>query len=331
MENQMEPPNVIGGVKVLHVGIPKTGTTWLQQVVLPILGETRIVDYSFGQAGAARWSGPLASLHKIARGRESTHDKEVLKALFSSGSFFVSAETLTGDSDLTQHERASALSEVVPSDTTIVVTVRDFRSWISSLFQEEIKSRLYISERQFIEGRPASFHCPAWNFENMGVHQVIEAYANHFDKVVVINRNQLSQLDWLSQIGVPEVISETIQDELQLRPKAKNESLGERQVALLLQFNSSLSWIARNLPEDADARTRFVDLPLRQQIRQLLVRVGIALKIRVVVPLLQAASTGKKFSISQHFIDSRFDLTNSWTMESIMTHFHKRKNVTLLL
>jgi hypothetical protein len=331
MENQMEPPKVIGAVKVLHVGIPKTGTTWLQQVVLPILGETRIVDFSFGQSGAARWSSPLASLHKIARGQESTHDKEVLKALFSSGSFFVSAETLTGDSNLTQQERAAALSEVVPSDTTIVITVRDFRSWISSLFQEEIKSRLYSSEQQFMEGRPASFHCPAWNFGNVDVPELVRAYAQNFKKVVVINMDQLSHLDWLRRIGVPSSIVERIQDELQLRPKAKNVSLGARQVVWLLRLNSFLSWLARNLPEDEDARTRFVDLPMRQQIRQLWVRIGIALKITVVVPLLQAASTGKRFVIPQQSIDSRFGLTESWTLESLKTHFGESEKVTLIL
>jgi len=331
MGNQMEPTRVTGGVKVLHVGTPKTGTTWLQQVVLPVLKATRVVDFYFGQAGAARWSSPLASLHKIARGQESEHDKEVLRDLFSSGSFFVSAETLTGDSNLTQQERASAVSQVVPTATTIVITVRDFRSWISSLFQEEIKSRLYSSEKQFIEGRPVAFHSPAWNFENVDLLEMIDAYAHHFDKVVVINRDQLSQLDWLGHIGVPPGMRERIRDKLQLRSKAKNESLGASQVAWLLRLNALLSRMARDLPKDADARTRFVDLPPRQQISQLLVRIGIALKIRVIVPLLQASNTGKKFSISQHLIDSRFDMTDSWTWQSLITHFRSSKNVTLIL
>lgn len=318
-------------LRVLHIGFPKTGTTWVQEVLLPAVEKKSFCDKVIGQSRLSHLTGSLPAMHRLVRGVSLASDEVTLESIFHSKSFFVSAETFLGDSPLSPRERALEIAKYCAADTTILITVRDFSGLLSSLFQEQVKTRLYTSERQFLEGSPIGFHSPPWNLKALNLVEVVRGFSEKFARVVVVNSRLLSDLDWLTNLGFTPKETNILKSELGGPEVRKNTSLSSWQVNLILKVNKVISLLGLYLPKDMDAREPFSRLSIGAKLSQLPIRAGISLKTLFLVPLLQKFPNSGKFQITTDLPTQLDALRVTWEASTLTLEFEENQRVLLLL
>ena len=318
-------------LRILHIGFPKTGTTWVQEVLLPQVEKASLCDKVIGQSRLSHLTDSLPAMHRLARGVSRASDNAILANIFHSKSFFVSAETFLGDSPLTPRDRALAVAAHCPTDITVLITVRGFSDLLSSLFQEQVKTRLYTSESQFLKGSPVSFHAPAWNLTALNLVDVVKAFSDNFERVVVLNAKHLSGLDWLAHLGFSPDQLTRLKSEVGGSSPRKNASLSSQQVRWILKLNKVITRLGSHLNKQKDARERFASLDKREKLQQLPTRIGISLKVLGLVPLLQKFPGSTKFQISADLPPKVEALKSSWDEQRLIREFRNNPKVLLML
>lgn len=315
--------------RIFHVGFPKTGTTWVQTVVVPALRLVGAVEYALGQSekGPAKWQ--VAAMHKAARGVILPEERQKLRIEFDHDSYFISAETWMGDSSLSHEARAEALAELMTHKTTILITARPLEGLLNSLFQEQLKSRLYASEEEFFSSQKTRYHAPRWHIEHLSLLDAIKAYRGKFDRVVVVDQNKLSGLDWLAELGFADSTIDLIREAAADQRARGNSSLGPLAVKFLLRINKLISLLALIADQKADARTSFSLLPNREKARELPARIAIVAKVKFLVPLLQRMSQNRAIRLaSAHSLAERMGST--WQWEEIEAYAQMVGGITVL-
>lgn len=126
---------------VLHIGLPKTGTTFAQNHVFPLL-DSSVVSFL----------RPI-ELAKFARRFAFTEARELSDNLLrvaeeTSGTLFLSWEGIAGPPH-DWERRAEILASVLPSDTEIVISLRDPWEWIWSSYTQVLKSGYPVKFEHF--------------------------------------------------------------------------------------------------------------------------------------------------------------------------------------
>jgi hypothetical protein len=180
-------------VVYLHVGAPKTGTTYLQDRLALNRSElaTHEVRYPIGlkddMFGAALdlidkpWGGQLED----ARGE---WDALVRRTRRSKGSVVISHEILAG---ATHEQVERAVTGLAPADVHVVFTARDIARQVPAEWQERLKHRRGLPYGRFLKGiqDPRGSSAIARSFwQVQGLPQILERWSRHLtpDRVHVV-------------------------------------------------------------------------------------------------------------------------------------------------
>ena len=232
-------------VVYIHVGAPKTGTTYLQGVLWKNEEKLRVDGYllplgSFnGQylatmdaRGAARHGSPFA--HAMGRWRQLVEEIQ----RWDGGSSIVSHELLAG-ADL-EHGRA-AVAELAPAEVHIVYTARDLARQIPAEWQEHVKHRSTIGMSQFVRAVVNKGPAATWFWQVQDPVGVLGRWGadlppEHIHVVTVPPRGADPTLLWrrfASVLGLDPAAYD-------LEIERANESLGAAQAEILRRVNSAL-------------------------------------------------------------------------------------------
>ena len=241
-------------MKALHIGYPKTGTTYLQSRVLGPLSLAGMLQGYAGNNGRDRSHKKLPLNFAFASiGSASTTDyqAQVMRSFFSSNSeYFISVEAVLGNFRAgSAAEFAQRLSRHVPNDTEIVITLRQLDSYFDSAYQQEVKNDFLEDPEEFLtDVGPKKRHKlrrhKVLSLIKYDLDSLVSALLERFEAVVLIDVSQEKYLTWLAmQIDVKEAEIRTVIASTPVTVTNVNASLSRRSVKFLEIFNRSARYV----------------------------------------------------------------------------------------
>lgn len=247
-----------------HVGIPKTGTTFLQTVMwrnrdvlrsqgVLYPGRNRMDHYFASEtvrgihnsripAAAAAWDRILESVHEWPGTAVISHE------------FFSLA---------TAAQARRALAQLAPAEVHVVVTARDYARQFPAVWQEALKMRCDLSLGEFIEQAFADELTGPWSWRSQDVVEILERWSESLPHsrvhiVTVPPPGAPRDTLWRRYAGLIGVDPDSCRTDVALA----NESLGVREAALLHRIKPRL------VPPltDLDERYRWVRAFLAQEV-----------------------------------------------------------------
>lgn len=179
-------------MKIIHIGLGKTGTTTLQKYFFPKL--SNILNYVY-------WT----SDHKLLNNVKIHYSKQILgKDIFDdleiNDNSIISHEGLSGfhRPDLLEYFANSNLI-AFGRNSHIIITIREPLSYLSSIYNELVaKKLLNLSPSDyFLSKKPElSF----FNLKEFSYRKLVDVYKKKFDKVSIIKIEKYNDINYLSKI-----------------------------------------------------------------------------------------------------------------------------------
>lgn len=207
---------------IIHIGLHKTGTTFLQNTVYPNILNA---DYYRG------WDG----LNKIVSGR-----KEYV---------IISDEKLSGDPfdkkvcylDSFKYSITN-LQKLLPN-AIILVTVREPKNWISSVYKQHIHQGGTLKPEDFF-----SLQTPFLRKEDVQLREKIEFLKNTFSTIKVLESNKLNNIEYLIEFLRGLNLQIDKQKIIAMRVTNGNSNVGIKytsQLNFLRQFNAMNDYFSK--------------------------------------------------------------------------------------
>lgn len=195
---------VFGQTPVVHVGLGKTGTTSLQQLVFPLIPNFRNeVVYNAPKV--------IKSLRNLLQVNPQPREENEFRAAIDNGRHrhFISLEALTGWNPATWEERADRNLRLFGSHARIIITARPTEEWLRSVYQQKVHEGNVISPESFFlreeeYDRMESFLAPKvlsrFNVDSFDLERLYNLYCDRFESVFLVPFYQLERLDFLGNI-----------------------------------------------------------------------------------------------------------------------------------
>jgi hypothetical protein len=228
----------------LHIGLPKTGTTYLQTVMWA--NRDAMGDQGFVLPGRDRRDHLLATRYWCDQPRSQAHTRQWTGAW---NRIADDVASWTGDVVLT-HEFFSAASAdqakqiieaLAPAEVHLVVTAREPVSLFASSWQESLKNRHALSFAEYSAAPVSQNTIAIWNWRSLDVRLVLERWAPTLppERVHVLalpSRDAPASLLWERFSGVIGLDGAAFE----LGDARKNASLGAVEAQTLLRINRQL-------------------------------------------------------------------------------------------
>jgi hypothetical protein len=167
----------------LHVGAPKTGTTYLQDRL--VLNAPSLRRHGYRYPTGAHGDMFLAALDLIDRPwggmrkqAEGEWEALVRRIKRARGTVLVSHEILAGAK---AHEAARARADLAFAEVHVVYTARDLARQVAAEWQEQLKHQRKVSFKTFVRQLRESDHRKAnrWFWRAQGLPWVLERWGNN--------------------------------------------------------------------------------------------------------------------------------------------------------
>ncbi|UPK76754.1 sulfotransferase domain-containing protein [Nocardioidaceae bacterium SCSIO 66511] len=227
----------------LHIGLPKTGTTYVQQLLwhnrdalatqrvhLPLAAESTAAH----RYAAADLCDP-ARFHGNPAAERLTWQRLVEDAHAAAGTTLVSDELLAS---ATHEQVARAVNDLAPTEIHVIVTVRDLARHLPSVWQQAVRFRDKRTFDEYLLWLSAD-DAPVWNRHDAPT--VLRRWREHLpaDRLHVIAVPPPGS----SHTALWERFAQVVgigADGLDLDVPRDNASLGAAQIELLRRFNAGL-------------------------------------------------------------------------------------------
>ena len=238
----------------LHIGTPKSGTTYLQRLLWT--NKKRLATHGTLMAGNGRKDSLHAMMAIQQRNKLTTYGEEEQSAWPR-----LQAEAAEWDGDViisheflgraTRKQASAAIAELAPADVHIVVTVRDYLAVIPGIWQESVKIGSADPFDVFVEKMLAGSTSGPWSWSTTDVQAVLDRWTGgvppeHVHVVTVPPPGSAPDLLWqrfATACGLDPGVA-------RLPDKGRNDSLGRAEAELLMRLDDR--WpaeVADSLPE----------------------------------------------------------------------------------
>jgi hypothetical protein len=242
-------PGAVRSRVYLHIGEPKTGTTFVQQAMWSNrarLGSQGVVLPGYGHRDHSRASRDLREAPRLAGDPADSWAGEwdvlTRQALRASGAAVISDEVLVACNP-PQADRA--IGSLLPADVQVVVTVRDIASLLPAEWQETVKCRGTIPWEQWLAGvidtaSAADRRRRSWFWTVHDTLAILRMWSRHIPPdhvhVITVPRQGSAEALWTRLASVLGIDSSSIDV-----PSARvNCSLGLAEAEFLRRMNQAL-------------------------------------------------------------------------------------------
>lgn len=220
---------------IVHIGLGKTGTTSLQKAVFPHLVKEGVLD---------EYNPPnvMEALRRyIITGEGADHLRVDLSKLPENT--LISLENLAGWNPALWEVNASKNVAIFPETATILITLRDVESYLTSVYVQMVQQGNIIRPEKFILPdadyeflrpfvRPDL--CEIFKVDDLDYEGLVALYGANFKKVVVVPLSRLSGLDFMNCLFV---LSEGALNNFRERfARSKRENISYSSKAINLTF-----------------------------------------------------------------------------------------------
>lgn len=180
---------------IIHVGLPKTGSTTLQRHVFPEISVMK--NITFNPESLQKLLGRIHFLPD-----ETGTQLAKVKAELRKGPLLVSNEALVGFQPDDWEAFADRNLEIFGKDATIILSIRDGEALMKSLFLEMFKQGMQKSPEYFFLKKDAFVRFKAFRASGLLAHfsvddfdlqRLYELYATRFEKVYLLPLETLSE------------------------------------------------------------------------------------------------------------------------------------------
>lgn len=187
---------------IIHIGLPKTGTTSLQRHTFSKLTNDGFID-------AYNPPAIMRSLEAFRRG-DRQPISELRSYFFNAQRTMISLESLVGMNPGSWRERLDLNREIFPPTTRILITVREPAEYLRSVYQQNIAQGNVISEKEYFLTRefydavePMCRHRlgEIFSVDDFSYRTLLNGYAESFERVVAVPISQVGNLNFLSELG----------------------------------------------------------------------------------------------------------------------------------
>lgn len=176
----------------IHIGYPKTATTWLQRFIFPFHKEINYLDHYKNEN---KWLLDLRYIDDLDFNPESFKKKYSELNIDKEKPVLISIESLSGDvfkRGFNSKRIADNLKEIFP-DAKIIITVRNQIAMIDSLYKQYVNQGGNCNFKKFIElpaPKPVSF-----SLDYLKYHKLLDYYSDIFgqDSVFVKTYEHLKE------------------------------------------------------------------------------------------------------------------------------------------
>lgn len=182
--------------RIAHAGLGKTATTSLKRVVFPALAEHLGVPYH-----ACYTHEPLRRL----RAEMDLHLPSTVRPHEFPEEFVLCCEALVGWDPYWWETYADTVAEALGSHTTVLLTVRPPRVWLTSVYVQRClhQGDVLTPEEFFLTADTYSPYLatPAFDVESFGYARLVDTYRARFARVVVVPMERIPSLAFLSELA----------------------------------------------------------------------------------------------------------------------------------
>ena len=239
---------------VLHIGTPKSGTTYLQELMWQ--SRERLLEAGVLYPGTARQQHFWAAVDLQGRdfndwpdpGVEGAWERLVAEAAAHPGTTVISHELI---GELPAQTVARIMADLAPAEISVVITARDLARQFPAVWQEDVKNRHWMTLQEFLDTcRPGS-GSDAWWVAKFWQRQDLPALVRKWSAFVPVSRITLVTIPqrggdpgllwrrFASVIGVDPAVGNS-------EGTRRNKSLGVAEAELLRRLNArlqmSLDW-----------------------------------------------------------------------------------------
>ena len=222
----------------IHIGYPKTGTSFLQRHAFPELHRCGLVNYVATK--------PLANIRNYIVATDGfsyspEYVREQIAPLLSTGPNLISCEAFTGSvfyKAVNNYEIARRLSLTFP-EAKILISIREQVSLVHSLYRQYVHEGGHLSLRKFLNFKDNQFSPTYYlddhrfNLECLRFDRLIASYRELFspEKVAVVLFEDFvkSNRDFVARL-VPLVTEKTSASELEMNDARENPGFGRNQI-----------------------------------------------------------------------------------------------------
>lgn len=236
-------------MRILHIGLPKSGTTFLQRNLFSTLGESDgyFVSYPKKRGSKRVWH----ALEEVISGENGAAAWWLRERLDSHENFIISFEGLLFHSTLNE-ETLPRLAQFFGPGTTLLVTLRFEEAYLASKYQQAVKAGLTRSQMDFFfpgtevrSGALRNFPILLWHPD-----LIIESGRNNFWRVLVVPSNSFDLPSLTHILGLPSsTCSAEAGKSRRKRFLSENRSLTPSQVRITETLNAVLTRALNGLQE----------------------------------------------------------------------------------
>lgn len=179
-------------MKIIHIGLGKTGTTTLQKYFFPKL--SNLLNHTY-------WTTDSKILNKVKiHYSKQILGKDIFDNLQLNDNSFISHEGLSGfhRPDLLEYFANSNLI-AFGRNSHIIITIREPLSYLSSIYNELVaKKLLNLSPSDFFLSKKSELSF--FNLKEFSYRKLLNVYKKKFDKVSIIKIEKYNDINYLSKI-----------------------------------------------------------------------------------------------------------------------------------
>ena len=219
------------GTKLLHIGLGKSGSTFLQREIFPeIEKETGIKNFSKSELKELLKKKEIIFHHFCD---ESNFEKNLPE------NFIISHEGLSSiDGEFSRISKSfEYIKKNFSSDTTILIVLRNPYELLNSTYLETFRAMNIIKPDEFflLENNDTVREDGKHNLYKFDYNLLISLYKSYFDKVIIIKYENLNELTFLKEIF--NLKDDFIKFLRQKKNKIHNKSISKAGIKIIFFLN----------------------------------------------------------------------------------------------
>ena len=238
-------------MKIIHIGLPKTGTTSLQRNVFPVLCLIKDINWYRGK-GNNLYSEIRRHIAKMRFGYKVSKIK-------ISDKDFISDEGLCGWDPHYWEEFAEKNLTAFGSDTHIILTIRKPSDFLNSVYVEtclhggdvQDPKDFFLKKKYYSE----RLETAKFSIDELSYVELVSFYSSRFEKVTVVKYEDIKKLNFLKELFS---LSDSELNRLQqifISKKIHNRAFSIRGARIVFSFSRFLNLFGLSLRKHTSHRT----------------------------------------------------------------------------